>query len=71
VNKDLELLSEENAKNLKNLEMQRETNKKLQTNLKDLEIEKKEEKHRYLKAQELLRDKEKDVLSKEETIKRL
>ncbi len=36
VNKELELMREENDKNVKNVEMQKEVNRKLNANLKDL-----------------------------------
>jgi hypothetical protein len=36
VNKELELMREENDKNVKNVEMQKEVNRKLNVNLKDL-----------------------------------
>lgn len=43
----------------------------MSASIKELESERKEEKAKYLKSQEMLREKEREMLNKDEAIKKL
>ena len=49
----------------------KENNKKMQSSIKELENEKKEDKGKYMKVHDLLREKEKELVSRDDVIRTL